>query len=290
MPTLQRRRLLRTLGATATGGGLAGCLDDLPGTTDGDDRIRGDAVVDYPGMVDGEASVSADERTIEYDEPPVTFELSPVYENEQDDGSRLRVSRDLSGETMTAFVAPVYVDADRRFEFHVFGNDALVEFDEWDFVNFANGAVVIYADTSFEHVQGPVHGFVVTPDSVNGVGTVDTVNTDEGNGREERTYVAISCASGTLCRDAPNVSFDFEYDAGVERLEVTHDIGESVPAGELSFLSSGDVTVRDGFEGTVGTGDAATLSAPPTAEVDLVWVPGETAVSATLAEWTGPDA
>lgn len=292
MTTLRRRRLLCTLGATATGGALAGCLDDPPvvGDGGGDDRLRGDAVVDYPGMVDGEASVAADERTIEYEDPAVTFELSPIYQNEEDDGSQLRISRDLSGETMTAFVAPTYVDADERFEYHVFANDAFVEFDEWGFVNFANGAVVVYADTSFEHIQGPVHGFVVTPESVNGVGVVDTANTDDGNGREERTYVAINCASGTLCTAAPNVSFDFEYDADAERLEITHETGEGVPAGQLSFVSSGDVTVRDGFDGTVGTGDTATLSAPPTAKVDVVWVPGDAAVSATLAEWTGPDA
>lgn len=293
MPTLKGRRLLCTLGATASGGVIAGCLDDLPGATggDADDRLRDGAVVDYPGMVDGEASVSADERTIEYQDPEATFELGAGYRGEEADGSQLRISRDLSGETMAAFVAPAYVEANERFEYHVFANDAFVEFDEWHVVGFSGKSLEDVVGTSFDHIQGPVHGFVVTPEDVDGVAVVDeTADNVSASDQDDLTGVAINRTSRDRRPTAPSVAFAFYYDADAERLEVVHEGGDSVPAVRLSFVSVGDVTVMEGFEGTVGAGDAATFSVPPTAEVEVVWTSEDGAEITVLGAWTGPDA
>lgn len=289
MTTLQRRRLLGTLAAA---GALAGCLDDsTTGRDDGDDRLRGDAVVDYPGMVDGEASVSADERTIEYADPETTFELSAGYRGEEADGTNLRLGRDLSGETMATFVAPAYVDAEERFEYHVFANDAFVEFAEWHVVGTSGGSLEEISDASFERLQGTVQGFVVSPEDVDGVGVIDkSADAVAPDGQADLSGVVISRSSRNARSTAPNVAFAFEYDADAERLVVTHEGGDSVPAEELQFDADGEITVREDFEGTVSAGDTATLSVPPTARVRIVWESEDGDQTVTIASWRGPDA
>lgn len=295
MLSLQRRRVLCTLGTLAAGGSLAGCLEDSPVVGDtgdgGDDRLRGDAVVDYPGMVDGEASVGADERTIEYEDPSATFELAAGYRGDEADGSKLRLGRDLSGETMAAFVAPAYLDADERFEYHVFADEAFVEFADWYVVGISERSLEGLGDASFEHLRGIAHGFVVAPEGVDGIGVVDESADDiEASDQADLTGVVINRTSRDHRPTAPSVAFAFYYDADAERLEVVHEGGDSVPAARLSFVSVGDVTVLEGFEGTVGAGDAATLSIAPTAEVEVVWTSEDGAEVAMLGEWTGPDA
>ncbi|WP_178917229.1 hypothetical protein [Natronomonas gomsonensis] len=98
MSALQRRRLLALLGSTAAVT-AAGCIDDSSLPTDGNgDRNNGDggngdaagvlrdgAVVDYPWMVDGDASVSGDEREIMYEDPEATFTFQYAYEGGTDD-------------------------------------------------------------------------------------------------------------------------------------------------------------------------------------------------------------
>lgn len=293
MSSLKRRRLLCTLGTLAAGGSLAGCLEDSPvgGDEDGDDRLRGDAVVDYPGMVDGAASVSGDEQTIRYDEPEATFELVAGYRGEEAAPSDLRLGRDLSVETMAVFVAPAYVDADERFEYHVFANEAFVEFADWYVVGISEGSLEDLGGGSFEHLQGAVHGFVLAPDGYDGVGVVDETADDiEASSQDELTGVAITRTSRNVRSTAPNVAFAFYYDADAERLEITHEGGDSVPADEIRFDADGELTVREDFEGTVGAGDSATVSVPSTATVRVVWESGDRDESATLASWDGPDA
>lgn len=293
MPDLQRRRLLRTFGTLAATGSLAGCLEDSPvgGDEDGDDRLRGDAVVDYPGMVDGAASVSGDEQTIGYDEPEATFELVAGYRGEESDGSELRLGRDLSGETMAAFVAPAYVDADERFEYHVFANEAFVEFADWYVVGISEGSLEDLGGASFEHLQGTVYGFVVAPEGVDGTGVVDEAADDvEASDQADLTGVAINRTSRNVRSVAPSVAFAFYYDADAERLEIAHEGGDSVPADEIRFDADGELTVREDFEGTVSAGDSATVSVQSTATVRVVWESGERDESATLASWDSPDA
>jgi hypothetical protein len=71
---------------------------------------------------------------------------------------------------------------------------------------------------------------------------------------------------------------------------VTHEGGDSVEASRLEIRSNVEITVDDGFEGTVAAGDAATVTAPSDAEVRVIWTSAEGDTSATLASWTGPDA
>lgn len=295
MRTLQRRRLLRTFGTLAAAGAAAGCIDGSPvgAGGDGDDRMRGDGVVDYPGMVDGEASVSADERTIEYEDPEATFELIAGYRGEEAEGTELRVGRDLSGDTMAAFVAPAATEEDGAFEYHVFGNEAFVEFADWNVVATSSaGGYDGLGEAGFEHLGDDVYGTVVDPGDVEVLLVVDgTADALEGGSDAESTGIGVQRGLGdTVRRTAPNVNFQFDYDLDAERLEVTHAGGDGVDRDELRFDSQGDVTVLEDFESeTVRAGSTAKLSASTDASVRVVWEDSDGDTSATLARWRGPD-
>lgn len=296
MPVFRRRRLLRTFGTLAVAGTLAGCLDETGGGDgDGsDDRLRGDAVVDYPGMVDGEASVSSDEGTIEYDDPEVTFELTGGYRGETADESELRVSRDLAGETMAGFVAPVAGGDDGEFEFHVFANEAFVEFADWNVVGGPlDREPESHGDLDLEHLGDEVYGAVVDPVEVDVLLVVDASAAElDGNSDAEPSGIVVrrDPADG-LQPASPNVAFGFEYDADAERLEVRHEGGDGVEADELRFVADEDLRVLEDFESdVVQAGDRSVVSVPPEATVRVVWESGDDDQSSTLARWSGSEA
>lgn len=290
MPALQRRRLIRTFGALAATGALAGCLaePEAAGDDPTDDRIRDGGVVDYPGMVDGAASVRGDERTIDYEAPETTF----LLESEVREGSDLRVGRDLSGEAMAGFVAPVASD-DGTFEFHVFANEAFVEFADWNVVVAGIDRDPETRGTAdFERLEGDVYGTTVDPGDVEFLLVVDATAAElRSRGGDEVSGIGIlRDPRDRVETTAPNVVFGFQYDAGRERLRVRHEGGDGVEAAELRFHSDGDHEVVDGFDGgTVRAGDRAILSIPPDATVRVVWESADGDRSATLARWDGSD-
>jgi hypothetical protein len=314
MDALQRRRLLGSLGSLAATSVLAGCIDDAPVTGDGDagdgdggdggtgaggDRLRGDAVIDYPGMVDGEASVSSDESTIEYADPETTFELRAMASTNSDGGGNgdgrdrldLHISRDLSGEIATAFVAPMAA-TDGEFEYHVFANAAFVEFADWNVVVGTRGGRPTSLDGSaFEPLADGVYGLVVDATSADvlllTVATIEEL--DDGDGVPSGIAIERDPQPnvGTL---APQISFDFEYDADTERLVVTHEGGDSVEAEQLEFVTEASSSVEQDFEGTVNAGTTATLAVPSSAAVSVIWTSEDGNESAVLAQWEGPDA
>ena len=116
---------------------------------------------------------------------------------------------------------------------------------------------------------------------------------------------------------APNTNFAFDYNNDDVALEVSHDGGDGIEAEEIYL--TGDVTLNDTDDenswanadgtnttnsGTVRAGDSALVLHPDnttvqghfvfdgdadTAEISVVWR-GDGDRSATLREWSGPDA
>lgn len=305
MSPLRRRTLLQGAGTLALVGAGAGCLDEAPGEDDEDEDgyeyVRGNDVVDYPGMVGGVASVGPEERSIEYDDPEVTFGINAGFRGEEAAESELRVGRDLSGETMAGFLAPVYDDADETFRYHVFVNGAFVEFAMWQILvaGAEQSGAEHYRDASFEHYEGSVYGTVVAPEAGEALVVADAGPDElEAGSDGDASGLAIFRQSdpATPQRDdevrttAPNAQFDFQYDAAAEELAVRHVGGDAFEAEDVSFHGSDDLDVASDFEGTVTAGQAATLAVSSASSVRLVWTSPEGDHSATLARWQGPDA
>lgn len=297
MTGLRRRRLLALLGST-TIASIAGCIGDSTtpsdeGETDGSGSLRGEAIVDYPGIVDGEATVSSDEREIAYEDPETTFTVQYAYEGDTSATSQLRVSRDLSGETMAAFIAPVYDEDAGAFAYHVFANEAFVSFAEWHYVAGPSTDPAETGSASFESLGSGVSRFVIGPLEARTAGVIDMSPEEARNGSGEITGVILSEGSssgGGSSPDLPQVAWGFEYDAGTEQLTVQHEGGDSVQASQLDIHSDGDLTVESGFEGTVSAGDTATVSVAADAIVRVIWTSESGDNSAVLGEWRGPEA
>lgn len=298
MDDIHRRNLLATLGAVGTAGAFAGCLDESPGgdadgaPSDTHAHVRTGSVVDYPAMVDGAATVSGDERTITYDDPETTFELETAVEGVTSD-SALRANRDLSSEAMVGFVAPAYDEAAGTFAYHIFANGAFVEHADWNAVEVpSDGEPTAYDWSGFEHLQGDVRGAVIEPDGPVRAVLVANVPADDlaMNGGAAATGISLTRdSSGDEGSSAPQVLFEFEYDAETERLTVTHAGGDSVHSERIWFHFEADVQVVESFEDTVSAGDVATLSAPSGATVRVVWEAEGGHPSTVLSRWDGPD-
>ncbi|MEF8809201.1 hypothetical protein [Natronomonas sp.] len=293
---LHRRRLLELCGTTAVAG-LAGCLgDSIPGGNgNGDDpeyEYVTDGTVDYPEMVDGAASVTTEEIVnIEYEDPEASFGLQPIYEGETASDDQLLVQRDLSGETMAAFIGPVHTG--EGFEFHVFANEAFIEFGDWNVLTGSSQSIDDHENPGFEQLEGPVYGMVLSPGEVDLLAVVDVSAEDiQNEGGESATGIAI--LSGSMGSEpeatVPQVSFGFDHDIDAEQLTVQHEGGDNVEASQLRFEADTETTVESDFAGTVSAGDTATLSVPSDATVRIVWTSTEEDHSATLAKWQGPDA
>lgn len=293
---LHRRKMLALCGSTIAAG-LAGCTEDSGNpVTGGDEKSHehiADGSVDYPGMVDGGASVeTGDAVTVEYEDPTASFFLQSVYQGEEGPNDELQVTRDLSGETMAAFIAPVH--ADGTFEYHVFANQAFIDFAEWNVVVFGSEGLEPGDNPGFERLEGDIHGMVLSPGDVVGIGLVDETveELQDGGGENATGVVAIneSPSEQQPQQTAPNIQFGFLYNADDERLEITHEGGDGVEAERLSFQSDSTIGVREDFQGTVTAGDTAVLSAPSDAVLRIIWVSEDESRSATLARWEGSGA
>jgi hypothetical protein len=300
MSALQRRRLLALLGSTAAVA-AAGCIDDSSLPTDGngdgsgsDDKgvLRDGAVVDYPGMVDGDASVSGDEEKITYEDPEATFTFQYAYEGDTDDPSQLRVSRDLSGETMAAFIAPVYDAESEAFAYHAFPNEACLEYADWYYVSGRSNDPTETGRASFEPVGNGVSRFVIGPIDAGTAGLIDATPEEAQNGGGELTGVILTNgSSGGTPSPAPNVAWGFEYDSAAEEVTITHEGGDTVRGAQLEVVvTTDDRTTTNPFEGEVVAGDSVTVDAPPNAVVRIIWEAESGDSGAVLARWEGPEA
>lgn len=287
MTSHERRTVLRTVSVVAAGGALAGCTEGLLGDDGSDEKLRDGATVDYPAMADGEASVRDGDDYIEYEDPAVEFELDGRYEGEPHGSQDLRVSRDLSGQTRTVFVAPVHTG--EGFRFHFFANERFVETADWNLlVVKANDEIEGRGSPGFERLEGDVYEAVVEPGDVRTVVVADVTASELREGASNATGIGIIRRNRSRVREtAPNVQFTFDYRPDSAVLEVMHDGGDRVDATELSFRAEGEVTVVEDFGGdTVRAGDTASLDVSGASRVRVVWERGEQ--TSTLASWEKP--
>lgn len=292
--SLRRRSLFALCGTALTTGALAGCLETSPTDDSANTTTHphvDDGVVDYRSMVDGEATVEADEQpTIEYDDPEETFTFDPIYRGDVEDDENLIVSRDLSSETMTAFIAPI-ADPGDGFEYHVFANEPFVEFADWlVYVETPDGELEEVDGVTFEHYDDVSH-MSIDSSEASAVVLVETDLDPIGADEEDVTGVALIRESQYEPPEetTPNVHFDFDYDVDDERLVVMHQAGDSVEVDRIAFRTEGaDVEVVEPFDGTVSAGHSATLDVPPNATVRVVWEGDRRSV--VLSEWSDSDA
>lgn len=188
MDAPSRRRVLSSLGAAAATT-LAGCNGGFsvreagptatrtPTATEPPDNpyVTDESVVDYPGMVDGAATVNAggDAYTIDYEDPQRGFQLDSGFEGATDPGE-LRVGRDMTVDARVGFVAPVYEENASAFVYLLFANEAFVAYTDWTVATFdAEGDLVSGDSVPFQHLQGNVYGATVTPGEIRRLFVVD---------------------------------------------------------------------------------------------------------------------
>ena len=121
------------------------------------------------------------------------------------------------------------------------------------------------------------------------------------------TFRSDSPADSTAARETPQVTFDFEYEAGgdgVGTLEITHEGGDSVLRDRVSLRGTGFADVEgvdqtaagqwqgtaSGDDGAVVAGDRVTVGAASDYEIAVVWESPDGDASATLDGGSGPDA
>ena len=96
---------------------------------------------------------------------------------------------------------------------------------------------------------------------------------------------------------APQVAFEVEYEADPGTVTITHQAGDTVPAGDLSVRgTTGNGRIdrpwtEFGVEGDVTAGTSVTVENVTAAyELRVIWVPSDEDVSAVLTSAQGPDA
>ena len=300
-----RRRVLAAVGAAATAPLLAGCSDDSgddgPTATEAltetptateplqDRAVADGTAVDYPGFVDGAATVSeeGDRLVIEYADPERSFGLVGAF----DGGSNpeeLRVTRDLAVDARAGFVAPVYEGSAERFVYRVFANEAFVEYADWNVVTVepddelrSEGAV------EFERLEGAVYGARVAPAEFRRLFVVDATAQELADGASDLSGMVLLVGQPDDSGGVPEVTFRYEYDEAAGELTVTHESGDTIPAEDELAVTSGNV--EESWTTPVAAGDTKTVAVESDATVSIVWL-GSDGESRTLGRWEGPDA
>ena len=296
MDLLDRRRFLVSLTAGAAGM-LAGCSDGNGGDGTGTPTatpppesaaVTEESVVDYPGFVDGAATVVEAENqvSIRYTEPVREFGLEAGFQGESDP-EELRVTRGLSVDTRAGFVAPVYDGDAGAFVYRVFANEAFVEFTDWNAVTVGTGETLSSEGAvEFERLQGPVFGARLAPGELSRLFVVDSTAeelADGGAGNLSGLVLLVRDRSDGV----PEVTFSFEYDRSAGELTITHDGGDTITRGEELAVLSGDL--EESWTTPVAAGDTRTVTVEPDATVSIVWL-GTDGASKTLDRWIGPEA
>lgn len=193
MTMRDRRRFLAALGCAGTAPLLAGCSSDANGTGDQEpdggteteetptappvsQYVTDDGTVDYPGMVDGGATVNADgdAYTITYADPRRGFRLESGFEGATKP-AELRVTRDMTVDARAGFVAPIYDEANGEFVYQVFVNQAYLEYGEWHFVTVdSDEELTEEGEVPFRRVQGSVYAAGVSPGEIRRLFVVDS--------------------------------------------------------------------------------------------------------------------
>ena len=93
---------------------------------------------------------------------------------------------------------------------------------------------------------------------------------------------------------APQASFSFDYEGNGGALDITHSGGATLDIARVSIAASSGVNDADigGWpDSEINAGDTLTIDAVPTdGTVSVVWESSTGEQSATLADWSGPDA
>ena len=296
-----RRRVLAAVGAAATAPLLAGCSDDsgdggptateTPTATEPpqDRAVADGAVVNYPGFVDGAATVSedGDRLVVEYADPERSFGLVGAFEGESNP-AELRVTRDLAVDARAGFVAPVYEASAERFVYRVFANEAFVEYADWNVVAVEpddelrpEGAV------EFERLEGSVYGARVAPAEFRRLFVVDATAQELADGAGNLSGMVLLVGRPDDSGGVPEVNFRYEYDEAAGELTVTHKSGDTIPAEDELAVTSGNV--EESWTTPVAAGDTKTVTVEADATVSIVWL-GSDGESRTLDRWEGPDA
>lgn len=303
-----RRRLLASLGSVAAGTALAGCsggpLSDggngdgsdgtptgTPSPTTQDRFVTDDGRVDYPGMVDGAATVNADgdAYTIEYESPSREFRLDSAFEGERNP-AELRVSRDMTIDARAGFIAPVYDDGSGNFVFQLFANQAFVDHADWNYVTYdSNQDPGPSGSIPFERIEGDVYAAALSPGDVDRLFMVD-VTAEEIRDASGISGVVLLTGDGdqTPAPSVPQAQFSFEYDGAAGELTVTHDGGDNIPEEDDLFVATSDTA--ESWVTPVAAGDSKTVEVESDVTVRIVWRSESGDRTSTLAEWVGPDA
>ncbi|PSQ14055.1 hypothetical protein BRD02_10490, partial [Halobacteriales archaeon QS_8_69_73] len=242
MDAPDRRRLLAAIGSAGATGLLAGCGGTSPDgtpeptstaspTAAPESRLVKDGVVDYPGMIDGAATVeNADGGSrIEYDDPPRAFRLEGAFEGESRP-SELAVGRDMTVDARAGFVAPMYDDSAEAFVFRLFADGAFVDYADWRLTSLANGRLTPAGAVPFERIEGDVYGAGVSPGTIDRLFLVDATAEELQGGTDGLSgiVVLVGRPSPPEPVTVPQTRFGFDYDAGAETLTITHEEGDTV--------------------------------------------------------------
>lgn len=305
MQRFRRRRVIAALGSVGAFGSLAGCSDGesssdatpepTPTATEvlQDPSVTEESVIDYPGIVDGAATVTDDggAYTIEYEEPRAAFRVDSGFEGESDP-AELRVSRDMTVDARAGFVAPIYDDDAGEFVYQIFANRAFVEYAEWNILTVDDGGTIANQGTApFERIQGEVYGAGVAPGEIRQLFVVDTGAEALGESGAENlsglVLVVGERETGTEL-PIPVARFGFEYDAGTGELTITHEEGDTIQDAVVLVVraDSGD----EQWETPVAVGDTKTVTVEPDETVRVIWLDPNGSKTQTIDKWTGPDA
>ena len=88
----------------------------------------------------------------------------------------------------------------------------------------------------------------------------------------------------------PQVSFSFDYDQSVPELTVTHDGGEAVEEQNLYVVIDGTENQWGSTDSKVTAGKSMTVTAQSDDTARVVWKSPNGDTTATLGQWSGPDA
>jgi len=304
MQRFRRRRVIAALGSVGTFGALAGCSDGqssddptpepTPTATEvlRDESVTAESVIDYPGVVDGAATVTDDggSYTIEYEDPRAAFRLDSGFEGESDP-TELRVSRDMAVDARAGFIAPIYNDDAEEFLFQVFANRAFVDHADWNLLTVdGEGTIVNRGTVPFERIQGEVYAASVAPGEIRQLFVTDTTAEalSEGSAGELSGLVLVAGERDTRTEiPVPVARFGFEYDAETGALTITHESGDTI--GESSVLVVRGGGVDEEWETPVRVGDTKTVTVDPDATVRVIWLDPNGTSSQTIDKWSGPN-
>jgi len=177
------------------------------------------------------------------------------------------------------------------------------ESDAEDIADIIDGGLTVVEQEAPEAVATELDAVAVTRDGTS-VTVAYEATVDELTALVEET-VGRSGGGGAPDR-VPQVAFAFDYDRSASTLTVTHEGGDHVRQRSLTVQGSGfvdagaEMTGPGVWQGTasgdiggdpaVAAGDRVTVGAEPNCDIRIVWRSEDGNTSATVAQFSGPDA